>query len=122
MKHNSQQIELIMNKLDCSYQEAIDILKSDVEIDKGVKLFELDPNQKRVEKKMRQADSEKHKTAHRVPPNRKIDEMKKCILAQVVKVLEPNCDTAPIIVNPEREFTFFYNGKKYKITLSCPRS
>ena len=26
------------------------------------------------------------------------------------------------VTNPERELVFHYNGKKYKITLSAPRS
>lgn len=53
-----------MQSLGISEEEAIEILQADAEIDKGAKLFELTPEQKAVEKKMR-------KTVKVVAPNGK---------------------------------------------------
>lgn len=92
-------------------------IESIISADRGEKLFELAPQQKKVEKEMRQAARTPtvYKFENRA---RKADEMKKCILSQLVKALEPNCDAPPEIVNSEREFTFFYSGKKYKVVLA----
>ena len=53
-----------MQSLDISRNDAIEILQADAEIDKGAKLFELTPEQKAVEKKMR-------KTVKAIAPNGK---------------------------------------------------
>lgn len=110
-----------LRRLGYSPPEIESIISADRAIDRGEKLFELTPRQKAVEKKMRQVGRAPttYKFENRA---RKTDETKKCILSQLVKALEPNCDAAPEIVNSEREFTFFYNGKKYKVVLSCPRT
>lgn len=110
-----------LRRLGYSPPEIESIISADRAIDRGEKLFELTPQQKKVEKEMRQAARTPtvYKFENRV---RKADEMKKCILSQLVKALEPNCDAPPEIVNSEREFTFFYSGKKYKVVLSCPRT
>mgnify|MGYP003599665701 FL=1 len=110
-----------LRRLGYSPPEIESIISADRAIDKGEKLFELTPQQKKVEKEMRQVA--RAPTVYKFENHaRKADEMKKCILSQLVKALEPNCDAAPEIVNPEREFTFFYSGKKYKVVLSCPRT
>lgn len=110
-----------LRRLGYSPPEIESIISADRAIDRGEKLFELTPQQKKVEKEMRQAARAPtvYKFENRA---RKADEMKKCILSQLVKAIEPNCDAAPEIVNSEREFTFFYSGKKYKVVLSCPRT
>ena len=110
-----------LRRLGYSPPEIESIISADRAIDRGEKLFELTPQQKKVEKEMRQVGRAPttYKFENRA---RKADEMKKCILSQLVKALEPNCDAPPEIVNSEREFTFFYNGKKYKVVLSCPRT
>ena len=117
----SMTAEKLANSLKISIEEAKQVLEMDKRIDRGEKLFELTPQQKKVEKEMRQAARAPttYKFENRA---RKADEMKKCILSQLVKALEPNCDAPPEIVNSEREFTFFYSGKKYKVVLSCPRT
>ena len=110
-----------MRRLGYSPPEIESIISADRAIDRGEKLFELTPQQKKVEKEMRQAARAPttYKFENRT---RKAEEMKKYNLAQLVKALEPNCDAPPEIVNSEREFTFFYSAKKYKVVLSCPRT
>ena len=96
-----------LRRLGYSPPEIESIISADRAIDRGEKLFELTHQQKKVEKEMRQAARAPtvYKFENRA---RKADEMKKCILSQLVKALEPNCDAPPEIVNSEREFTFFY--------------
>lgn len=86
-------------------------IESIISADRGEKLFELTPQQKKVEKEMRQAGRAPtvYKFENRT---RKADEMKKCILSQLVKAIEPNCKFR----------TRIYSGKKYKVVLSCPRT
>lgn len=44
------QIELLMKKLGCTKEEALDIIKTDKEINKGADPFPLTAEQKKVEK------------------------------------------------------------------------
>lgn len=106
-----------MKKLGFSEEEIKDILDCDKRIDKGEKLFELAPELEKGAKKARQADRKKTTT----PPKRerKPDEDKRKLITSIISHLE---STNIEIVNPEREFLFMYNGKKYKIVLSCPRT
>lgn len=108
-----------LRRLGYSPPEIESIISADRAIDRGEKLFELTPQQKKVEKEMRQAG--RAPTTYKFE-NRahKADEMKKCILSQLVKAIEPNCDAAPEIVNSEREFTFFYSGKKIQGCVVMP--
>lgn len=46
----------LMQTLGISAEEAKQLMEDDAKIDKGEKLFELSADQKKVEKKMRQAD------------------------------------------------------------------
>ena len=50
MKYDEKKIVNLMQSLDISRNDAIEILQADAEIDKGAKLFELTPEQKAVEK------------------------------------------------------------------------
>lgn len=103
--------------------EAIE--KADKEIDRGAKLFELPDELKAGAKKARQAD---RKPAERKPREKKEDRDKSFLLRTMLKALENHDDPGfgvefnSEVVNPEREFLFTYNGKKYKVVLSCPRS
>ena len=111
--------EKLMRILDISAEEAEQLIADDISIDKGEKLFELSEEQKKVEKKMRQAD--RAPTTYKFNKReRKTDNDKIFLLDLMMKALpaQSQCE----VVNPEREFTFMYNGKKYKITMSCPRS
>ena len=83
-----------LRRLGYSPPEIESIISADRAIDRGEKLFELTPQQKKVEKEMRQVARAPtvYKFENRA---RKADEMKKCILSQLVKALEPNCDAPP---------------------------
>lgn len=118
--------EKALANLGLTAEEIADILKTDKEIDRGAKLFDLDPEREKGAKKARQADRKQTTPTKR---EKKVDNEKKSIIQTLIDVLSHNSgcahladDDSVIIINPEREFTFTVNGKKYKITLACPRS
>ena len=98
-----------------------EILALDKEIDRGAKLFELDPELEKGAKKARQAD---RKPTERKPREKKQDADKQALIEQMICALEvsPTNVRDVEIINIEREFSFMYNGKKYKVVMSCPRS
>ena len=54
---------------------------------------------------------------------KKIDVVKRFLIQSMGEIAENLADNGTIeIANPEREFTFVYKDKKYKIVLSCPRN
>lgn len=111
--------ELIQNHmriLGISREEAIQLIEDDKRIDRGEKLFELPPELEKGAKKARCVASADRKkpTAKR---EKKVDEDKRHLINHFTVGLE-NVN----VINPEREFEFFYKGKKYKIVLSVPRS
>ena len=115
-------VQELMVKLDLTEAEAKQLIADDEAIDKGEKLFELSQEGKQVEKQMRQADRKVvdayGKTTKR---ERKANTDKAFLLNELFKAILPNCETYEI-QNGEREFTFTYNGTKYKVVLSAPRS
>ena len=123
-----KRIKDLMCALRISREEAIQVIEDDKRIDKGEKLFELTADQKAVEKKMRQAP----RTAEAKAPKRerKTDNDKRFLIDSLVWALTTEVENAGDnvlaqnveIVNPEREFLFTYNEKKYKVVLSAPRS
>lgn len=109
-----------MRELGFTEAEIKDVLECDKRIDRGEKLFELDADQKRVEKKMRQAERTKSPNYQFTKRERKADNDKRYLMEIIRQSLSDATEVE--IINPERELTFCYNGKKYKIVLSAPRS
>ena len=107
-----------MKQLGFTDEEIADVLECDKRIDKGEKLFELTPDQKQIEKKMRQADRKAAPNYEFSKRERKADNDKQFLIQTIAASLP--CE--PEIVNAEREIIFKYNDKKYKIILSAPRS
>ena len=106
----------------CGIPEAewAELEATDKRIDRGEKLFDLDPELETGAKKARQAD---RKSTERKPREKKQDDDKLILLEQLANAINASPIHAQCeIVNPEREFSFTYNGKKYKVIMSCPRS
>ena len=111
-----------MTLLKCTREEAEDMVECDERIDRGEKLFELTPEQEKASKKARQAD--RKPTVYKLDNtggkrSRKADTDKQEIMRKLLDCFD---EYAPQVINAEREFTFTYNGKKFKIVLSAPRS
>ena len=115
----SKQIEA-MRKMGMTEQEIADVLEADKRIDRGEKLFELTDEQKQAEKKARQAD--RAPTVYKFQKReRKEDKDKADLLGAMFNAILPMCDTYEV-ANSEREFSFTYHGRKFKVVLSAPRS
>lgn len=116
--------EQMAAKLKISVAEAAKLIEFDKKIDRGEKLFELSADQKEAVKAMTRANSKPHGTHNR---ERKPDEDKRWLIQFLATTLEDaDCDLDTnldniSITNPERELEFVYNGKRYRLTMSCPR-
>lgn len=116
----SKQVEA-MRKLGMSEEEIADVLESDKRIDKGEKLFELDPELEKGAKKARQAD--RKPTAYNFQKReRKADTGKRDLISALVGAVAPLADGEVEVTNIEREFVFTVDGRKYKVVLSMPRT
>ena len=110
-----------MLKLGMTEEEILDVLRTDKEIDQGIKHFELAEELKPGAKKARRAD--RTDTPKKAVRERKPNVDKEILLEQLVNAIGGSPIHAQYeIVNQEREFLFTYNGTKYKVVLSCPRS
>lgn len=115
----AKQIEAL-KKLGLSENEIAEVLVDDKKIDQGEKLFELPDELKQGAKKARQADRKTAATATK--REKKVDDDKQFLINLLAETLNPHSDSGIEIVNNEREFTFSYNGTKYRITLAKPRT
>lgn len=117
-------VENLMKVLDCSEEEARQILEDDKKIDRGEKLFELTPEQQKASKKARQTGTKK-KTVYSFDTSkrkRKENPDKAFLIEIFKKALESQEATNIEVINPEREMSFDFNDVRYKIVLSVPRN
>lgn len=115
-----EKIQKLMKSLNISREEAIDLIEEDKRIDRGEKLYELDPELEKGAKKARQADRKKSDTPTKRERKPKPEKAEICSA-----MMEGLAELGVVdfnITNPEREFLFTHNGTKYKVTLACPRS
>ena len=112
-----EQIKAMQN-LGMTDEEIADVIECDKRIDKGEKLFELAETEKGNSRKARQVARIPKPQTNR---EKKEDADKKFLIETLELALDGFADNVEI-ANPEREMTFFYKDKKYKIVLSCPRS
>lgn len=117
-----EQIEKIMRSLGCSREDAEDVLRCDAEIDKGGKLFELDPDQKKAEKKMRSVGVKTVNPYGKQTIRQRPQDTDKRFLIETLELALSPFTTDTAITNPEREIAFTYGDRKFKIVLSAPRT
>ena len=115
-----EKIQKLMKSLNISREEAIALMEEDRRIDRGEKLYELDPELEKGAKRARQADRKKSDTPTK--RERKPKPEKAEICSAMMEGLAELGVADFNITNPEREFVFTHNGTKYKVTLACPRS
>lgn len=118
MNDKNKQIDKLVNLLGCSISEAMDIIQSDEQIDKGAKLFELTKEQKKAAKAATITTSGKERK--KTERTKKTDNNKLSLMNNIISGLN-DCAQEINVINPEREITFMYNAKKYKLALSMPR-
>ena len=115
------EIENIMQLLDCSAEEAKQVMLDDERIDKGEKLFEQTAEQKANSKKYRQGD--RKPTVYKLDKReRKADADKRHLIALLNASIEEIADNEPKVTNIERQIDFEFKGRRFRVVLSAPRT
>lgn len=109
--NNEKMAELLIEKLECSLNEAYDVIETDKKIDGGADPYPLSNEQERAAKKARSTTSKK-------PRVTKVNDDKRYIMQTIIDNLK-ECKVN--VKNPEREIEFYYKDVRYKLVLSCPR-
>lgn len=117
------QIAKHMKILNCTRDEAIEVIKYDELIDKGKDPLPLTAEQEKVSKEMRRVDSGKPRKSTGIPSKRvkKVDANRTDLVNAILASLEPIA-TDVTTIHADREYTCLVGGKKYKIAISAPRS
>ena len=115
-KRNEKALKL-MAQLDCSYEEAYQVVLDDEAVDRGEPLpWDLTPEQLKESKKARQADRAKPK--EKVKREQKTNENKQIIIADLLNFFQENEEFENVeVLNAERQIAFSLGGKKYELTL-----
>lgn len=115
-KRNEKALKL-MAQLDCSYEEAYQIVLDDEAVDRGEPLpWDLTPEQMKVSKQARQADRAKPK--EKVKRERKVNENKQIIIADLLNFFQENEEIEKVeVLNADRQIAFTLGGKKFELTL-----
>lgn len=120
-KNQEELIAKHMKTLQITREEAIQLIADDEAIDKGAKLFELDPELEKGAKKARQATRKAPTTPTK--RERKADNDKAFLIDTIKGAIEGVEGVADLsVTNAEREMVFTCNGRKFKVVLSAPRS
>ena len=116
---NEKRIAELMKSLDCTREEAIQVIADDEAIDSGEKLFERTAEQKKAAKEMTATGTRKHTEIKR---ERKPNETKQWIMNRVKILFEGFAltnDVADVTLsNAERTLDFIKDGKNYTLTLT----
>ena len=113
-------VQKLMQVLGVSEEEAREILATDKAIEQGADPFPLTDAEEKASKEARRAEQNKATRKQTTKP-KKVDADK----AEIISVLDDAlCDLVDNVevINPEREILFYFNERKFKITLSAPRA
>ena len=119
-----EEIQKIMELLECTEEQAKQVLESDKAVDKmSVRECESDltQEQKASAKKARQGD--RKPTVYKFDTReRKADLDKARLIELLASAVNMVVEEQPIITNAERQIDFVYNNRKFRIVLSAPRT
>lgn len=113
-------VQKLMQVLGVSEEEAREILATDKAIEQGADPFPLTDAEEKASKEARRAEQDKATRKQTAKP-KKVDTDKREIMQVIDDALCDLVDNVEVI-NPERELVCHFNGRKFKITLSAPRS
>lgn len=113
-------VQKLMQVLGVSEEEAREILATDKAIEQGADPFPLTDAEEKASKEARRAEQDKATRKQTAKP-KKVDAEKREIMQVIDDALCDLVDNVEVI-NPERELVCHFNGRKFKITLSAPRS
>lgn len=118
------QKEKLMRILECTAEEADDIIKSDKAIDQGEKMdFDLSPEKAKIAQKYAKTGVRKKPTVYNFDTSskkRKENPTKAAIIAELAKFLVENSENACTdvnITNKERQIAFSIGSEQYELTL-----
>ena len=110
---DEKRIAQLMKSLDCTREEAIQVIMEDEAIDKGEKLFELSAEQKKAAKAVSGTGTRKRTEVKR---ERKVDETKKHLM-DCHRVLLEGLGATVEPLTTEAEMHFTYQGESYTVKL-----
>ena len=114
------QIAKLMQTLDCSEEEALDILQQDKAIDRGERVdFDLSKEDEKRAKKYANADTHK-RPAKPVQREHKPNEQKEAIITELYEILLQNAKISAEnveIANKNRQIVFSVGEKHYDLML-----
>lgn len=118
-----EQITIMQKKLDLTYEEAVELFLEDKEVDRMTKSeqwnSDLTPEQIKAQKQAKNV-SKGATGKQSKPKERKIDEDKKLLIAEIAKFAETLGATATI-ENDQKIIRLVYNDRKFKLDLSATR-
>ena len=106
-------VDHLVETLDISIAEAIEMLAEDKEIDRDKKLVKLEGGLEEGAKKARRAERKSGEAS-----NRKEDADKVVLMEKLMGAV---AETNPTQTKPG-EFLFEFNGRRFKVVLSAPRT
>lgn len=112
-------IKDIMKRLDCTEEEAIELLEMDDEIEHGADPFKLTAEQEKVSKAARSV--ERKPAEQKAKRERKADETKRKLIADIRVLLEGLGADDMEVTNIERQLDFKVDGRRFRVVLSAPR-
>lgn len=126
-KKHEEQKRKIMDLLDCSEEEAEDVLKWDKVIDQGGRTpYDLSPEAEKEAKKYANSREKKKPTVYDFKKReRKSNPTKGAIIAELAQFLTENSENAcenVEITNKERQIAFSVSGNRYELTLVQKRN
>lgn len=120
------QIAKLMHILDCSEEEAKQIIADDKAIDRGEKMpFDLDADKEKIAKQYTKTGTRKAPTVYKLDNeggkrSRKENPTKAGIITELAKFLEEQSENACVnieITNKERQIAFAIGENNYELTL-----
>ena len=113
-----------MKSLHCTREEAIQLIKDDMDVDKGIaKPWDLTPEQIKNQRKMTNVTT--RKTSGTVNRTKKENPDKLRIISSIANALNSELydDGTPVTIsNAERTLDFCYNDTNYTVTLTAHRN
>ena len=121
-KERVEKAKKIQESLECTYEEAYQVVLDDEAVDKMTSVKEIENDltdeQKKVNKQMRSTTSGKKQT--RKPRAPVIDVNKRDIFNAIQQTMTENF-APPSIIAADKEMVVHFGGKDYKIIISVPR-
>lgn len=114
-KKEWEQVDNLVDSLECSIEEAIEILDADKDIDRGKKV-DFDLSEEEHKKAMKMANVSEHKNSDKPKRTKKIDDEKQEIIAEIADFVKKFTENVQI-TNVDREIKMVMGENRYTITL-----